>query len=795
MKKQSEIISRKDIVKVLVIFLSNWYLIFGIPALAYVGSYIYTHRIPDVFAAKCQVLLKSNETYDYQQQIYRGLGFTSKYASYEETASQMRVITSSGLIEEVLEKVPLNVSYYIVGRLKITEVYKHLPFQVFSDDRSSAYSGMPFEMKIIDLNRYELSYEVAGVSKVKVHQFGEVVLDDGLYLRIEKQPNLNEVSIGNLSQIKYMFKVFKNRSLISRLKSSIAVKNIDYTSIVEITLKDEIAQRAEEVLDTLAKIYVQNTVANKTEINENTLGYIDRQLNEVIGIINEIEAEIETFKESKAILNLTKEEDTYFGRLVDLDNQKRELELEIQALDDLTTYLLKNEDVESLLPPSMFVANTDPKLRDNIELLYSLRTEYSALLKGGTKMNPKVGDVLERIQGLKRDIILYIETQKQAINRTILELEGQLRVLESKIKDIPKTQRQLFNIERKLVVNEELYSFLLSKRAETVIAKAGLIPDTKIIERARSIGVVYPDKTQMNTLSGLIGLLIAVALVLIKEFFFQKITSLGQLQTSTDISILGSIPKKKDFSKTYRIISGSEKSDVVQAFRTLRTNLQYFSPKSGCNKVLVTSLMPGEGKTFTSVNLASVLAIAEKRVLIIDFDLHKPRLAKAMELENDSGVSSFLIGKHNLEDIIKKTEIPTLDVITSGPVPPNASELIMRDELNQIFEYGDEHYDYVFLDTPPISLITDGVLLMSKVDIKLFVLNSKTTTKTSIDYIEQLIEKNELQGCTLVLNEEKLSRVNYYYSRYGYGGYGYGGYGYGYGYGYGQSYGDHQSEK
>lgn len=779
----------------MVIFLSNWYLIFGIPALAYVGSYIYTHRIPDVFAAKCQVLLKSNETYDYQQQIYRGLGFTSKYASYEETASQMRVITSSGLIEEVLEKVPLNVSYYIVGRLKITEVYKHLPFQVFSDDRSSAYSGMPFEMKIIDLNRYELSYEVAGVSKVKVHQFGEVVLDDGLYLRIEKQPNLNEVSIGNLSQIKYMFKVFKNRSLISRLKSSIAVKNIDYTSIVEITLKDEIAQRAEEVLDTLAKIYVQNTVANKTEINENTLGYIDRQLNEVIGIINEIEAEIETFKESKAILNLTKEEDTYFGRLVDLDNQKRELELEIQALDDLTTYLLKNEDVESLLPPSMFVANTDPKLRDNIELLYSLRTEYSALLKGGTKMNPKVGDVLERIQGLKRDIILYIETQKQAINRTILELEGQLRVLESKIKDIPKTQRQLFNIERKLVVNEELYSFLLSKRAETVIAKAGLIPDTKIIERARSIGVVYPDKTQMNTLSGLIGLLIAVALVLIKEFFFQKITSLGQLQTSTDISILGSIPKKKDFSKTYRIISGSEKSDVVQAFRTLRTNLQYFSPKSGCNKVLVTSLMPGEGKTFTSVNLASVLAIAEKRVLIIDFDLHKPRLAKAMELENDSGVSSFLIGKHNLEDIIKKTEIPTLDVITSGPVPPNASELIMRDELNQIFEYGDEHYDYVFLDTPPISLITDGVLLMSKVDIKLFVLNSKTTTKTSIDYIEQLIEKNELQGCTLVLNEEKLSRVNYYYSRYGYGGYGYGGYGYGYGYGYGQSYGDHQSEK
>ena len=796
MNKNNDIVSRKEIIKILTIVLTNWYIILGVPIIFFAGAYVYTHRIQDVYAAKCQVLLKSNETYDYQQQIYRGLGFNSKYASYEETASQMRVITSSGLIENVLNRIPLSVSYYIVGRLKVTEVYKHLPFKVISDDRSASYSGMPFDLSIIDQNTYRLKYEKGGVSKDKTYRFDELILEDGLFLKIIKQPNLTKTSVKSLSEINYMFKVYKHRSLISRYKAAISVSNIDYTSIVEISLKDQIPERAEEVLDTLAKLYVLNTVSNKTEINDNTLGYIDKQLNEVIGIINEIEEEIELYKETKDILNLVREEESHFARLVEQDNSLRELRQELLALDDLTSYLLQNEDVESLLPPSLFVENTDQVLRNNVEELYELRDNYSSLLKSGTKQNLLVEDQLIKIESLKRDILTYVESQKIAIADVIKRTEEEIGALELKIKAIPKTQRQLLNIERRLVVNEELYSFLLSKRAETIIAKAGLIPDTKIIERARSVGIVYPDKKQINLMAILIGLAVAALAVFVRVFFFQTISSLGELQAATDISILGSIPKKKDFSKTYRIQTGSDKSDIVQAFRTLRTNLQYFIPSDGGKRILVTSILPGEGKTFTSVNLASILAIADKKVLLMDFDMHKPRLAKAMELENDRGVSSYLIGQKSISDIVQHTEIPTLDVITSGPVPPNASELVMRKELDALLAYADEHYDFVFLDTPPTTLITDGILLMNKVDVKLFVLNSKFTSQTSIDYIERMIESNNLSSCALILNEEKVSRISYYYSRYGYGGYGYGygGYGYG-GYGSGGYYGNDEGSK
>lgn len=786
MGAKQEIVSRKDIVKIIALVISNWYILVLLPLIAFSTSYVYTHRIQDIYAAKCQILLKSEEVYDYQEKLYRGLGFSSKYASYEETASQMRVIKSSNLIEEVLEKISLNVSYFIVGRLKTTEIYDHMPFKVFSDERANVATLTEFTLKILDLKHYQIQYELNGTTHIADYEFGKIIFDDELLFRIEPQPNLSESSLAMLSRIDYKFKIYKTSGLISKYKSNISVKNIDYTSIVEITLEDQIPERAKEVLDTLAKLYVQNTVKSKIVVNDNTVNYIDKQLTEVIEIIQGIEFELEQFKSKKDILNLEREEDNFFNKLIQLESEQGQLKLELKSIQELTNYLLKNDNIETLLPPGVYVSAQDDKLKEQVSQLYSMRSEYSDLRNSGTSNNPRIEIILQRINTLKQDILVSLASTEEALESRQSDLSRQISSFEQRIKSIPKTQREVLNIERKLAVNEDLYSYLLAKRAETVIAKAGLVPETKIIENARSVGVVYPDKMRMNLINLLVGFGVAVFIVVIKSLFFQKITSLGQLQTSTDISILGSIPRKKDFTKTYRILSGSERSDIVQAFRSLRTNLQYFSRGNKCTKVLVTSLMPGEGKTFTSVNLASVMAIAEKKVLIIDFDLHKPRLAKAMELENSMGVSNFLIGDKSIEELIQKTEIPTMDVITSGPVPPNASELILRDELHEIFQFAEQHYDYVFLDTPPISLITDGLILMNEVDVKLFVLNSKTTSKTAIDFIEQLIRDNSIEGAALILNEEKVNRLNYYYSRYGYGGYGYG---------YGYGYGEHYSEK
>lgn len=781
LKRTTDIISRKDIVHVIAIVLGNWYILVSIPLVVGVFSYLYTYRLADIYAAKCQILLKANDTYDYQNQIYKGLGFSSSYSSYEYTASQMRVIKSASLITKVLDKVPLDVSYYIVGRLKVTEVYKNVPFSVVTSQRTSNYSGREFNVTIIDTSSYFLTWERNGSAFKKRFLFGDLVLDDGFFFRIEKGANLNNVTIQPLSKISYMFTVQSRGASLSKYQRAIEVKNLDYTSIVEISLKDEIQSRAVEILDTLSAMYVANTLENKVQVNDNTLRYIDKQLDEVTDIINEIEKELETYKESSSVLNLTREEETYFMRLNEVETQIRLYETQVAALDDLTDYLLKDEGEDFILPPNLFVANADPDLGRMIKELYDLREQYDQSLNTITKQNQKAENVLNEIGELKQRIIRYIQVQRTELLEDVAEHNKEVAEIESRIKNIPKTQRQILNIERRLQVNEALYSFLLSKRAETVIARAAIIPETKVIEKARGVGVVYPDKERMNLTAILIAFGFAIVIVVLKELFFQKVRSLGQLQSITDLSILGSIQKVKDFSKTFRIRSGRERSDLAQAFRMLRTNLQYFVSGDDPKVILVTSLLPGEGKTFTSVNLASILAIAEKKVLIMDFDLHKPRLAKAMELANETGVSSVLIGTSSFDDSVQHTDIPTLDVLTSGPVPPNASELIFRKELDVLIAQARENYDYVFIDTPPVSLISDGLILMKEVDVKLFVLNSKSTSKTSIDYIESIVETNKLENCGLILNEERASRIDYYYSRYGYGGYGYGGYGYGYG--------------
>ena len=769
--KTNQIISRNDVFLVLGAILRNWYVILLLPVLFFSVAYVVTHRIQDVYASNCQILLRAQETYDYQSQISRGLGLTNRFGGYEYTAGQMKIVKSTTILDDVIDSLELNVSYYIVGRLKVTELFKHVPFKVDFNKHSKRVFNKRFNLSIISENTYRLQYEIDGVSKDKVFQFDELVVDDGLYLKLRKTMSISKKNVENFAEAKYQFEITSDNQLINKLKSSISVSNIDYTSIIEVTIRDEIPDRAVTVLDRIAKTYIQTTVQSQTDINENTLRYIDKQLNEVTNIINEIEDELEDYKEKKDILSLSREEDSEFSMLAELDLEERQKQLQLESLNDLRNYLLENDEVGNVIPPSFFLANTDNQISSQIMELFDLRKRYLELQKGGTKINPMIDALAGDIEKIRADILRYIDNQEIALKNHLMDFDTKRNAIEQRIKNIPKSQREILNIQRRLEVNEQLYNFLLSRRAETIIAKAGLLPETKLIERPRSVGVVYPDKQRMNLTWLLIGATIALAFVVIKEVFFRKIQNVQELSAMTDIAVLGGIPEKKNMPLNFRLDQTTKKSDVIQAFRSLRTSLQYLEKPKKSQKVLVTSLLPGEGKTFVSTNIASILALAEKKVLIIDFDMHKPRLAKAMELSNDLGLSTYLSGNTNFEEVIQSTHLNNLYAITSGPIPPNPSELILRNELEELYRLGEERFDYVILDTPPISLITDGITLMKDVDMRLFVLNSHSTNRGGIDFIERLLQDNQLEGSALIMNREKRAMLAKYYGSYHYGGY------------------------
>jgi capsular exopolysaccharide synthesis family protein len=236
------------------------------------------------------------------------------------------------------------------------------------------------------------------------------------------------------------------------------------------------------------------------------------------------------------------------------------------------------------------------------------------------------------------------------------------------------------------------------------------------------------------------------------------------------------------------IVEVEQKSRIAESFRTIRTNIQYLSTVKSSKVILITSNGPGEGKTFCSINLAAILSKAGKKTLLLELDLHKPRVQKALEMEADIGISTVIIGSTKIENSIKNTTIENLDVVLSGPIPPNPSEMILSDELKAIIDYGRNNYDYVIIDTPPAGLISDALYLMQYADVSLFVLNAKHTTKKVVNAVSELVAENNIQNFAFILNGVKHRKARYYYNRYsyGYGGYGYGGYGYG-GYGYGTS--------
>jgi tyrosine-protein kinase Etk/Wzc len=771
----SKIISRADIARVVAIAVGNWYIILLFPTTFFLAAYLYSYQLQEVYSTSCQILLKDESS--VQSQFEQSLSsYSASVMSYDYAASQMKVMKSSSLVEKVLDKLELNVRYYIEGRFKTTEIYDHIPYKVVFDKQSIASNGVRFDLTFLDSVSYRLQYEIDGIRKDKVFEFGKLVLDDGLSLSIEPTIKANQIENSSFQDINYQFEIFTSNQLIAKYQAAIAVKSLSYTSVVEISLKDEIPARAEDFLEELTAYYIETTIQNKILVNENTVDYIDELLSDITLEVEQIEVELDSFKNGRDIINIEREEESYFNRLAELETQERLFEIELESLDDLAGYLLSSEGLETLMPPSLFLKNTDGQILQQLEGLLEKRKEYVLKLEVSKATNPVLVKLEEAIEFGRKELLIYKNNQEKAILSHLEEVQRQIEEIRRKVKYLPTTERELMNIQKRISVNEKLYDLLLSKRAETLITKAGLVPQTKVIEKPRFMGVVYPNKTSIITNLTLVGAILAVFIVFIKEFFFRKVNSLNEMESLTKRTLLGSVPLDKQIAKGYVLNSASQRDIIIQSFRALRANLAFF-PKAGkCHKILVTSLQPGEGKTFISANLASIFALANKRVLIIDLDMHKPRLHKVLDVPNDKGASGFLSSGGNLTDYVIDTHIKGMKAITAGPVPPNASELIIQKELDAIFEYAEANFDYLIIDTPPVALISDSLHLMPMVDTNLFVCSGLVTSRTSLDYINKIIEDHNVKGEALILNKERRTRLDYYYSRYGYGGYGYANY-------------------
>ena len=650
-KKSSNILNQNDFIWLLNTVSKNWYLFVLIIPIAALLGLIYNHKQKEFYNTKIEILLKTNDVYDYQENLQSSLGF---YNYYGDISNQKRIIGSYDMMQKVLKKLDLSCSYFIVGRLNTKEFFNELPFKIEVNVLNPNLFEVPIDFKIINENQYELSYALNDNSYSKIHYFDSTQTTNHYSINTRLNTFLDSKRAENFSEIQYQI-IFHNDSYwVNNIISNLSIENIEYTSLLVINLLDEVPERSRMILDTLAKEYIGYTLENQFRINENTSNYINIQLENVINVIDSIQFELQNFRDKKGILNVDKESDKYFQTLMSHKSTKRKLGLKVKSLENLITYLTNLKDA-NISPPSLYVLNDDEYLKNSINDFYETQLKKLEINHGFKTGHQELNKVNEKIINQRKDLLIYIQNTISAMESQINVEIGEIAYYESLVKKIPISERDMASIERKLKVNEKLYDFLLEKRATTSIARSGIVPQTKIIEKARTIGNIGGKSNQNIIIFLAFGFVISLIISVIKRLFFEKIQQVNELADSTIVPVLGGIPYLKNFSKIMDIKIKS-KDNFVESLRAIRTSMNFLLTDSNKLKnfksFLITSIHPGEGKTFTSINMARIFASSGKKVLIVDFDMHKPKVHKELNISNEIGNSTNLSSNNTATHIL-----------------------------------------------------------------------------------------------------------------------------------------------
>jgi Mrp family chromosome partitioning ATPase len=473
-----------------------------------------------------------------------------------------------------------------------------------------------------------------------------------------------------------------------------------------------------------------------------------------------VEDRLQQFRTANRAIDLSAAGDVVFQRLNELEKQESLEEVKAKYYENLIAYVNRTKDFKDVVAPAV-LGIEDNLTTTLIGQLLNLYTKRSSLSFSAKDQNLYVAEIDSQIQALTQQLLENVRNVIQ-LNRNMREdIRRRIRIAEAEISKLPKNERDLVNIKRKFSLNENLYVYLLQKRAEAGIAKASNLPDSKVIDYAVTSGAVYPNTSGNYRNAFLLGLLFPGLIIFLISYLNDTVSTREELEALTNIPILGVVAHSN--KTTNLVVSQNPKSAVSETFRSLRSNLKYLASDQENTIILITSGISGEGKTFCSINLSSVLALSEKRTILVGVDLRKPRIFNDFGLNNDLGLSNYLIGNSRREEV------------------PNPSELLMNGKMEVLLAELRQSYDYIILDSPPLGLVADSFELIRYSDVILYVIRQGYTKRKSIHTITDLYKKGVVKNVSLVLNDFVAEKGH---------GYGYG-YGYGYTYGYGYYEDDH----
>jgi capsular exopolysaccharide synthesis family protein len=593
------------------------------------------------------------------------------------------------------------------------------------------------------------------------------------------------------------FRFRSHESLVDEFMSRLQLSFVtEGSTVLALSLVSETPQRDCEFLDKLAEIYLLQNLEQKNEVAENSIRFINEQLDLLQASLQVSEGAMTDFRQENKFVDVNSYAGQLMGRISEYEQQQMALRLRETYFDYLINYIHQNIEKDAVIAPTSMGVN-EPMLMTLVQQLNDLRIQRGEL----TEKNVYYAKFTKDIENVKKAIEEVVGSMRASLEIEREDLQNRYREVELAIKTLPEKELQMVEIERNYRIDDNYYTFFLQKRAEAEIQKASNTPDNSIMDKARTTAIMNAKaKSKTTTTYLVIGFLIPLLLIILSELLNNKIRSPKDVLRLKSFRLIGTLRHAKSQNPT--LVRASPRSSYAEMLRAIRTRLEFLLKRKDKMVICVTSTESGDGKTFLSTNLAALYSMTGKKTLLIDLDLRKPNIHTKLGLENGMGMSNYLIGDCEIEDILMTNTPFGFDLMRAGTVPPNPGELVHSDKMTNMINAMREKYDYIVMDTSPIGLVPDAYALINNSDLCLYVIRCMQTNKSFCKQtLEQMMEVvDNTEKVQIVLSDIPTEGRHSYGSGYGYGYGGYGGYGYGHlgygGYGgYGYGYGNNKPSK
>jgi tyrosine-protein kinase Etk/Wzc len=556
------------------------------------------------------------------------------------------------------------------------------------------------------------------------------------------------------------------QELIERLAIIPASK---LSTVIDLSIQDDVAKRSEDILNSLLTAYNKAAVKDKSNLASSTLEFLDERLSIVGADLTAIESKMQQYKSTKGAVDISSQGQLFLQNVSTNDQKLGDVDMQLAVLNKVENYVKSKDNTAGIVPSTVGI--TDPLLSTLLDKLYTTELEYEKMKQNTGLNNPLLVSVNDQINKIKPSILENISNLRQNLEATKNNLNSTNNRYSSQLQNIPSQERDLVEISREQNTKRNIYDFLLQKREETALANTAAVADSRVIDKAESTGPINSDTKKIYIVAVILAIGLGIGLISLKELVNRTILFRHEIESRTSSPIIGEILHEK--SKASLVLGDGQRTFVAEQFRKLRTSLAYIGIHGDRKKLLVTSTVPGDGKSFIVANLGLSLAMAGKRVVVLEFDLSDPTLSDKLGIITNKGLSDYLVGKAEVKDILRQTDVhENLFIIPSGPLPDNPSDLIVSNRVGELMDHITPLFDYVIVDTAPVGLLSDAYVLSSYCDGTLYVIRHRHTPKLAIERIDENNEINELKNMGIVFNDVR--------SR----GFGNNGYGYGYGYGY-----------